>query len=286
VRGGIIIPIILVLIYLGAFAEKNAFEDMIIVLFFGALGWVMEKLDWPRPPVLLGLVLGPLSENRLFLSTDNYGLAWTHRPGVIGIFIITLFGIIYPMLKTRRDERRKAEEAGTLPTKTAAESGHRELRFGAATWFTTVVIGLLALALWQSRNFGFRAGLFPWAIGTPTLVLAFMQLARDIAGKQKKRGAVVGEETEEEIAPEVVRQRTFSIIAWTLGFFLAIWLIGFTYAVPLMILLYLKFAGKESWLMTALVTFFSWLFYWGLFENMLHVPFPEGLLIALIKGTP
>jgi hypothetical protein len=286
VRGGIIIQIILVMIYLGAFAEKNAFEDMIIVLFFGALGWVMEKLDWPRPPVLLGLVLGPLSENRLFLSTDNYGLAWTHRPGVIGIFIITLFGIIYPMLKTRRDERRKAEEAGTLPTKTAAESGHRELRFGAATWFTTVVIGLLALALWQSRNFGFRAGLFPWAIGTPTLVLAFMQLARDIAGKQKKRGAVVGEETEEEIAPEVVRQRTFSIIAWTLGFFLAIWLIGFTYAVPLMILLYLKFAGKESWLMTALVTFFSWLFYWGLFENMLHVPFPEGLLIALIKGTP
>ncbi|HXV48144.1 MAG TPA: tripartite tricarboxylate transporter permease [Candidatus Binatia bacterium] len=284
VRGGIIIPIILVLIYLGAFAEKNAFPDMIIVLFFGALGWVMEKLDWPRPPVLLGLVLGPLSENRLFLSTDNYGLAWTHRPGVIGIFVITLFGIIYPMLKTRRDERRKAEEAGTLPTKTAAESGHREMRFGAATWFTTVVIGLLALALWQSRNFGFRAGLFPWAIGTPTLVLAFIQLARDLAGKQKKRVAVVGEETEEEIAPEVVRQRTFAVCAWTIGLFLAIWLIGFTYAVPLMILLYLKIAGKESWLMTALVTFFSWLFYWGLFERMLHVPFPEGLLIDLIKG--
>ena len=65
VRGGIIIPIILVLIYLGAFAEKNAFEDMVIVLFFGALGWIMEKLEWPRPPVLLGLVLGPLAENRL-----------------------------------------------------------------------------------------------------------------------------------------------------------------------------------------------------------------------------
>jgi hypothetical protein len=229
-------------------------------------------------------VLGPLSENRLFLSTDNYGLAWTHRPGVIGIFVITLFGVIYPMLKTRRDERRKAEEGSTIPTKTVAESGHREMRFGAATWFTTVVIGLLALALWQSRNFGFRAGLFPWAIGTPTLVLAFMQLARDIAGKQKKRVAVVGVEAEEEIAPEVVRQRTFAIIAWTIGFFLAIWTIGFTYAVPLMILLYLKLAGKESWRMTAVVTFFSWLFYWGLFEKMLNVPFPEGLLIELIKG--
>ena len=88
VRGSIIIPLILILIYLGAFAEKNAFEDMIVVLFFGALGWVMEKMEWPRPPVLLGLVLGPLAENRLFLSTDNYGLAWTSRPGVIGNFCI------------------------------------------------------------------------------------------------------------------------------------------------------------------------------------------------------
>ena len=50
---------------------------MVVVLFFGGLGWVMEKLEWPRPPVLLGLVLGPLAENRLFLSTDNYGLSWT-----------------------------------------------------------------------------------------------------------------------------------------------------------------------------------------------------------------
>src|SRR6201988_1659188 len=80
VRGGIIIPIILVLIYLGAFAEKNAFEDMVIVLFFGALGWVMEKLEWPRPPVLLGLVLGPVAGNWTFLSSDNLCSPWGGPP--------------------------------------------------------------------------------------------------------------------------------------------------------------------------------------------------------------
>lgn len=283
VRGGIIIPIILILIYLGAFAEKNAFEDMIIVLFFGALGWIMEKLDWPRPPVLLGLVLGPLSENRLFLSTDNYGLAWTHRPGVIGIFIITLFGIIYPMIKSRREQRKKAQTAGAGQTE-IDESGHRRMHFGATAWFTIVLIVLLASALWTSRNFGYRAGLFPWVIGIPTFVLAFFQLARDIGGKQKKAVTVAGEETEVKIAPQLVSQRTIAVIGWTVGFFLAIWLLGFPIAVPLMILLYLKIAGKESWLMTAAVTFFSWLFYWGLFEKLLNVPFTEGLLIGLIKG--
>ncbi len=283
VRGGIIIPIILVLIYLGAFAEKNAFEDMIIVLFFGGLGWIMEKLAWPRPPVLLGLVLGPLAENRLFLSTDNYGLAWLHRPGVIAIFALTLFGIFYPMIKERREANAKAAEQSAKNT-AAAEQQRSSMRFGAPVVFTISIIVLLALALWQSRNFGFRAGLFPWAIGIPTFILAIAQLGRDFYGKQKKKTAEFGETTDVEVSPKETKQRTIAVILWTIGFFLAIWILGFSYAVPLTILLYLKFAGKESWQMTALVTFFSWLFYWGLFEKLLNVPFPEGLLISLIKG--
>ena len=281
VRGGIIIPIILILIYLGAFAEKNAFQDMMVVLFFGALGWVLEKLEWPRPPVLLGLVLGPLAENRLFLSTDNYGLAWTQRSGVIAIFALTLFGIFYPLIKSRREERKRAAPQGKDQPETEGSRG-RAMRFDAAAWFTLAVIVTIALALWQSRNFGYRAGLFPWVIGTPTLLLALLQLARDVLGKKKK--AAHGE-SQVEIDSHVIWQRTAAIILWTFGFFVAIWLLGFSYAVPLTMLLYLRLAGKESWTMTALVTFFSWLFYWSLFEKMLNVPFPEGLLISLIKGS-
>jgi putative tricarboxylic transport membrane protein len=286
VRGGIIIPLILVLIYLGAFAEKNAFEDMVVVLFFGALGWILEKLEWPRPPVLLGLVLGPLAENRLFLSTDNYGMAWTHRPGVIVIFALTLFGILYPVIKGRWEERKKAA-AQTDAQKQIETSSHGGVRFNAAACFTLALIVTLALALWQSRNFGYRAGLFPWVIGTPTLILAFFQFARDLIGKPKKGRAELVESVERvELAPKLARQRTILIILWTVGFFLAIWLIGFSYAVPLTIFLYLKFAGNEKWPMTLAVTFFSWLFYWGLFERLLRVPFPEGLLISFIKGEP
>ena len=286
VRGAIIIPIILVLIYLGAFAEKNAFEDMIIVLAFGALGWIMEKLDWPRPPVLLGLVLGPLAENRLFLSTDNYGLAWMHRPGVIGIFVLTLFGIFYPIIKDRRLAREKAKSTDRgSPVIDGGELAPTAARFGPAVWFTVAVITTLAVALWQSRNFGFRAGLFPWVIGIPTLILAVAQLGRDIYGKKKQKLAEHGESMETKVAPADVKQRTISIILWTIGFFVAIWLLGFSIAVPLTILLYLKIAGKESWKMTALVTFFAWLFYWSLFEKLLNVPFHEGLLIGLIRGS-
>jgi hypothetical protein len=232
---------------------------------------------------LLGLVLGPLAENRLFLSTDNYGLAWMHRPGVIAIFALTLLGIFYPMIKSRREERARTE-ALSAEQKTAEAISQGGVRFGAATWFTLALIAVIGLALWQSRNFGFRAGLFPWVIGTPTLVLLLLQLGRDLLGKKKKAAAAFGETSEVEVDPRAVRQRTVAIILWTFGFFLAIWVLGFTYAVPLMLFLYLKLAGKESWLMSAAVTFGTWLFYWGLFEKMLNVPFTEGLLITLIKG--
>jgi hypothetical protein len=282
VRGAIIIPIILVLIYLGAFAEKNAFEDMLVVLFFGGLGWVMEKLEWPRPPVLLGLVLGPLAENRLFLSTDNYGAAWLGRPGVMIIFAVTLFGVFYPMIKNRREEKEKL--ASGTQAQAAVETAHRGgVHFSKKALFSVVVAITLALALFQSRNFGYRAGLFPWVIGIPTLLLALAQLGKDMFGREKPKGSLAAWEIATDVSPEVARQRTVSILIWTVGFFLAIWLLGFSYSIPVSMILYLKLAGKEKWPMAIAVTFFTWLFIYGLFERALSIPFPEGLLFTLLK---
>jgi hypothetical protein len=281
VRGAIVIPIILVLIYLGAFAEKNAFEDMLVVLFFGALGWVMEKLDWPRPPVLLGLVLGPLAENRLFLSSDNYGSAWLTRPGVLIIFAITVIGVVYPIIKNRREATHRAE-SDVQPQPVDAPR-HTGFRFGAAALFTIVVAGMIAIALFQSRNFGYRAGLFPWVIGIPTLILALLQLAKDTVGREKPEAALAAWEVAAFVEPDVARKRTINVLIWIVGFFLAIWLLGFIYSIPLSMLLYLRLAGRENWPMAIAVSFFTWLFVYGLFEKLLSVPFPDGWLFAMFQ---
>src|SRR5207247_7747958 len=136
VRGGIIIPIILVLVYLGAFAEKNAFEDMLVVLFFGGLGWIMEKLEWPRPPVLLGLVLGPLAENRLFLSTDNYGAAWLLRPGVLIIAAVMAAGIIVPIVSQRRNRPTAVPMEASTGARGWGLDGASALNLGVLLVFT------------------------------------------------------------------------------------------------------------------------------------------------------
>jgi Tripartite tricarboxylate transporter TctA family/Tripartite tricarboxylate transporter TctB family len=281
VRGSLIIPLILLLIYLGAFAEKNAFEDMIVVLFFGGLGWIMEKFQWPRPPVLLGLVLGPLAENRLFLASDNYGTAWMWRPGVLIIFAVTLLGIVYPIIKRKWEQKTISTTAAAATAESVPKTG---LELDGRVLFTVCVIILLALALWQSRNFGFRAGLFPWVIGTPTLVLTLLQLAKDLTGRKKISAPHLEAGATFEVAPEVASRRTWLIIGWIVGFFIAIWLLGFSIAVPLTLVLYLWLAGREKWPTIVMVTFFAWLFFYLLFERTLKVPFPDGLVFGLFKG--
>ena len=281
IRGSLLIPLILLLIYLGAFAEKNAFEDMLVVLFFGGLGWVLQKLDWPRPPVLLGLVLGPLAENRLFLSTDNYGLAWLWRPGVLIIFALTVAGILYPILKERWQKRDdQAPEAAMGAS--SRRAGKLELKFSSGALFSAIVVVVIALALWQSRNFGFRAGLFPWSIGFPVLAIALVQLGRNLLVAGDHRSAAGGTETGPELSTKVVYRRTLATIGWIAGFFLAIWLLGFSVAVPVTMIAYLK-AAREKWPITLLMALIFWLFFYGLFVHMLHVPFPDPALLEWIK---
>ncbi len=282
VRGSLVTPFLLLLIYLGAFAEKNVFEDLLVVMFFGALGWVMVKLGWPRPPLLLGLVLGPLAENRLFLSTDNYGLAWLGRRGVVILIVVILAGIFYPRIKERWGRRSLAATPVVEPNphpKATGEGQRRSLRLSWATLFSSLIVLACAGALWQSRNFGYRAGLFPWAIGFPALALAIAQLVLDLRGHEGGRSFEGMLEGASELPSHVVVRRSLVVSAWIVGFFVAIWLLGFSLAIPVATFLYLK-AAREKWLLSIVLTALSWLFVYGIFERVLLVPFTEGQLFV------
>ncbi|MBI1992830.1 MAG: tripartite tricarboxylate transporter permease [Deltaproteobacteria bacterium] len=283
IRSSLLMPFLLLLIYLGAFAEKNAFEDIIVVLVFGALGWVMVKLDWQRPPLLLGLVLGPLMENRLFLSTDNYGIAWLWRTGVLLLFALTLIGIFYPIVKETLQKKGKADVLPMAPV-VVKEEEKGAVRLWD-TLFTLFIAVLLAWALLESRNFGFRAGLFPWAIGLPVLALAIAQLILELTGRARRTVVVIEGSTDggADLPREVVYQRTASICGWIIGFFVMIWLLGFSIAFPVTTLLYLKIAGREKWPITIILTLLGWGFFYGLFDYSLHVPFPDGQLFLWLK---
>jgi TctA family transporter len=103
-RYTLIMPSVLGIIYIGAFQGSRNWGDLWTLLIFGLLGWTMKQLKWPRPPLVLGLVLGDIIERYLFISIQRYGIDWFARPIVIGIFAVAAMGLFRPLIADLKKE--------------------------------------------------------------------------------------------------------------------------------------------------------------------------------------
>jgi TctA family transporter len=101
IRGSLLIPFILLLVFVGGYTANNHVGDLIVVLLAGALGYLMVRYGWPRPPFVLGFILGDLVETYLYISTTRYGWEWIYRPKVIIIFILAVCVALYPFLQKK-----------------------------------------------------------------------------------------------------------------------------------------------------------------------------------------
>ena len=72
-RYTLILPVVLCLVYIGAFEGKREWGDLYSLLFFGLLGWALKHFKWPRPPLVLGFILGEMLERYMFISIQRYG---------------------------------------------------------------------------------------------------------------------------------------------------------------------------------------------------------------------
>jgi putative tricarboxylic transport membrane protein len=99
IRSALILPAIVFLVLFGGYSEKNSMFDMGITLAAGLIGMLLIYLDWPRPPLILGLVLGRLIENNLFISFARYEFGFLLRPILIVIIIITIGLILTPIVQ-------------------------------------------------------------------------------------------------------------------------------------------------------------------------------------------
>lgn len=157
---------------------------------------------------------------------------------------------------------------------------HRNLR----CVFSLAVAGVAAYALYAAWSWPFRTALFPRVIALPILLLAALEFVLNLSGAEAMRvGHAVDFQLTDTVEPMLAKRRTIAILLWTLGFLVLILLIGFPLAVPTFFLVYLKWAGGESWTVTLSLTALAWLFMEGLFNRFLHIPFAEGLIFNLLS---
>lgn len=103
VRTSRLVPAILTLATLGAFAYRGRAADVGVAVAFGVIGWLMKKHGWPRIAFVIAFVLGPLFEQNLQLTLSLHRLGridlWS-RPSVLIIAGLIVLTVMLP--RTRR----------------------------------------------------------------------------------------------------------------------------------------------------------------------------------------
>jgi TctA family transporter len=95
VRYSIMVPIIFFFVLMGAFSVTRDAADLLAVVGFGFLGYWMRRFGYPRPAMILGLVLGGLMERYLYRSMASYGFTWLTRPAVIVLLILATVSFFF-----------------------------------------------------------------------------------------------------------------------------------------------------------------------------------------------
>ncbi|MEX1215507.1 tripartite tricarboxylate transporter TctB family protein [Saccharospirillum sp.] len=167
---------------------------------------------------------------------------------------------------------------------------------------STITVLLLLLFIYiviGGSGMAIQARLFTLAVGWIGIAIISVQLVRELlqqhhenklmanghqieAENDGPEGAVDFVVTDEE-KTAYGRMAAIEQFGWLWGMILCLWLIGFYISVPAMVGLYLRRHG-ESWLLSVLMTAGVWVTVWGLFHEMLNLPFPQGLLFRVIGG--
>src|ERR1700686_4653687 len=178
IRPEILLPVVLSLVFVAAFQGTHDWGDLFTLFTFGIVGWFMKSLGWPRPPMVLGLVIGGIFERYLFISTELYGLGWLWRPVLLPILVLVAGSLYRPLSKLAVDLFQQLKTVGI-----------RRLRISASAAFTLSVITLIVAAIISSLDWPRPAKLVPLTASGIALVAALLNLVYELFGPQQTAAA-------------------------------------------------------------------------------------------------
>jgi len=98
----LLLPIVVIFCLIGSYAITNNIFDIWVVLAFSVIGYYMEKFKYPLPPLILGVVLGPIIESNLrralIQSQQDISIFFTKPISAIFLSIV-IISIFFPIFK-------------------------------------------------------------------------------------------------------------------------------------------------------------------------------------------
>ena len=281
VRPNVLVPIILAVMTVAAFQANRSIYDLVVMLAFGGLGYFMKTYGWPRPPVIIAVILGSIIERFYGRATVGHGLEGIFtRPAVIIILLIAVGTAAYTVWMQRSVSRTLAKQeaeftarnaappaappppaggSGDEPAEPAApgakaapepraSSFKRRLRPTASGWFIAALSVAFAYTLWQSYDWPGSGARLPRVVVISGLALVVLYALKHLLTASSGAGRImdIGRTLTDDDRGILLR-RTAKALGTTAGLVAAIWLIGFQIALPLYVTLYLLAFGRVHW---------------------------------------
>ena len=291
VRIGVLAPVVLGITYVGAFQGSRQWGDIYALLIFGILGWIMKRLRWPRPPLILGFVLGGLFERYMFISVERYGFEWLFRPVVLAMFVLTAIGVLVPIVRgyMARAKVQQGRDRGVI--------GFQTQNLNPDLGFSLLLLATFGACLWISSGWEFGAKLVPQVVGwTGAFFLTWHMLSALFVAPAPKLQAASGrpggggegqsttgqsdvhfdiQADYGDLDKATIFRRALIYFAWCFFFFGAAAVIGLIPALFVFLVGYMRFEGKESWFNTLAIAIPTWILAYFLFHHVLIVPWPQ-----------
>lgn len=267
IPGHLIVPGVAGFVFMGAWLSNTTMGDWISLIVMGLVGYVMKRGGWPRPPLVLALVLGSILEQTFQISMRaNGGPSWLwERPLVILIGALCVATVV---LSTRGVIKAKSKTEGT-----GAETGEgNEVNPIISLPFAILLTALFSYAAIEALNWSSLTRLFPLAFAIPAAIISFCVVITDARALRYDLAtygnvSALWSRTRERIFFD----KSMSLFAYLIAIILITLVVGQKIAIPLFIAMYLRRWGKYSWKIAAGYAAAAYFFMQIFYEKAMHL---------------
>ncbi|MCC1494554.1 tripartite tricarboxylate transporter permease [Cognatishimia sp. F0-27] len=270
VRAGVLVPLVFGIMVIGAYQGARDYADLIVLISFGALGWAMKRLNWPRAPLILAFVLGGLVENYLFISQLRYGFEWMLQPLPAVVLLLIAFLLLRPLvvrfLPSWNRQQAKTPDAETPDARPPMHATRSEFIADMAMW--AGVVALMIFVYVTASGWEMPARILPQTVAIGGFIAAGGFAVFFAMGKIPTM-----EVTDHEPIRAVLVQAV-----WMIALIVGVLIIGMVPAIAVFGFAYMLIEGKVKPLHAVLLMapFLGGIYF--LFHEMLHIPWPRSYL--------
>ena len=287
--GNLLVPAVISFVFMGAWLAGGTIGDWLVCFAMGCIGLAMKRGGWPRPPLVLALILGSILENSYQISVQAHGgVSWLYqRPIVLVIMAVIVVTIVLTVrrLKSAESEIRNVTTTADEEVETGPNLAEGEGQGGNLVLSVIISLLLIPIFTWgalTALSWPLEVRQFPLIVTIPGVVVMLIALFQDV-GQLRAQRVAAGDGYAGLVLGNPELRRTLVFLGYIAGMLLLTMIFGQKIAIPVFIFFYLRNWGGYSRELCVVYSASSWLVIIIFYDRILGVLFHPSWLSMNIR---